>query len=155
MLCIAQRLVVELPQSHGPCQNIADFKLIVDIVADKAVALGSSDSDLHERLIRPGLIRRGRNGIGPGDQALADLEVEHNVLSRIEEGQFFAVRALEADSLGRLAGGLDPGHHKFDRAGVPLSRDISDRVHVRERGRSGVKRHHARRRDAGGSADVR
>ena len=154
MLRIAERLVVELPESHGPCQNIADLQLIIDIVADEAVALGLSDCNLHKRHLRSRLVRCGGNRVGPGDQALANLEIKYNVLPRIEEGQFFAVGALESNGLGRLTGGRDLCDHKLDRAGMPLSGNIPDGIHIRQRGRRGVKRFQARLSHAGGSADI-
>ena len=135
VLRIAKRLIVELSKSHGSCQNIADLQLVIDIVTDEAVALGFSDRDLHKRFLRSRLIRRGRNGIRSGDQTLPDPEIKHNVLPRIEEGQLFAVSALEADGLGRLAGRCDLRDHQLDRAGMPLAGDVPDGVHIRERGR--------------------
>ena len=121
MLRIAERLVVELSQPHVPCQNIADLQFIIDIITDKTVALGLSDRDLHEGLFRSRLIGRGRNGIRSGDQALTDLEIQYNVLPRIEEGQFFAVYPLETDGLGCLAGRRDLCDDKFNRTGMPLA----------------------------------
>ena len=162
MMRIAQGLIIELAQSHGPCQNIADFQLIVDIVADEAVALGSSDRDLHEgmlrgssfRVIRTCLERRRRDRIGPGDQAVSDLEIQHNVLACIEEWQLRAVRALKADRFRCFAGGCDLCDHELDRAGMPLVGDIADRIHICKRGRSRIKCLEARLGDAGGSCDV-
>ena len=97
---------------------------------------------------------RGGDGVRSGDQALPDLKVEYNVLSRIEEREFSAVCSLEPDRLRRPAGGLDLRDHKLDRTGMPGTGYIADRICALKRGRSRSKGFQSLLCDAGGSADV-
>ena len=134
MISVAQGLIVELPQPHGSGQNIADLQLVIDIVADEAVALGSSHRDLHKRMLSSGLEGRGGNGIRSRDQAFPDLKIEYDVLPCIEEGKFAAVCPLEPDRLRRLAGRSDLCDHKLNRAWMPGAGHIADRIYALERG---------------------
>ena len=152
---VPQRLIVELTAAQHAPQTVAGPEVFVDIIADEALALAAADGDLHKGVfLQPRLIRCGGDGVGAGDEAFADLEIQHDVLSGVKEGQLASVGLLKAEGLCRGAGVADLSDDQVDLAGMPLAGDGADGVVVDGGGGGGLKGVQPRLRDTGRAAHV-
>ena len=128
VLGVPEGLIVELSAADETPEGVAHLHVVVDVVADEAVALGAAYGDLHEALVLACLPGGGGDGIGPGDETLAHGEIQHHELAGVERRQLAAAHLLEAEGLGGLGGLTDLRHHQIQLAGMPLPGHVADGV---------------------------
>ena len=131
---------------------ITDFDILKEIIRYKIGDI-AANRDLKERVLAPRFIGGGGDGVGTGENALADFQAEINVLAALEHGDMSVCRfkAENAGGGGRLANVRDlEGHVLW----MQLVRQLANRVPRIDDGRALGEVLFSQFGDAGGSADV-
>ena len=104
VLGVTQILVVELALAAGGDHGVAHLQVLQHPVGSEAAGIGAH-GDGHLALQRP--LGRGADGVGAGDKALADLQLQRQILTGPEIGQRLALGRVENKGLGPGAGVVD------------------------------------------------
>ena len=109
---IAQGLPVEEAEGQRALEDVADLHVGKEIVGHQ-VRHVAADGDLEEGVLPSRLKGGGGDGVGPREDAVADLEAEIHILAALERGDV-PVGGLEAEDAGgggRLADAHDLEEH--------------------------------------------
>ena len=95
---VAQGLPVEEAEGQRALERIADADVLEQVVGHQ-IGDVAAHGDLKEGVLPPRLKGGGGDGVGAGQDALADLEAEVYILAALERGDM-PVRRLEAEDAG-------------------------------------------------------
>ena len=149
---IPERLIVKCPEGHRAVEQ-SPFRYIFKEIVRHEIRAVPPDRDLNERFLPPRLKGCRGDGIRPVQDAFADLQIEIDVLTALEDRDM-AVDRLETEGL-RGRGGIS--HLRDDKAHLIRMQKVSeftDRILRLRYGTRVLIAHAARLRDSGGSADV-
>ena len=152
VFAVAKRFPVEETEGQRTLKLVPDLHILKEIVRDK-IGDVAADRDFEEGVLTTRFIRGGGNGVGTGENTLADLQAEVYILAALEHGDV-SVGRLKAEDAGSGRGLADIDDLEGHVLGVQLVCQLANRIPRIDDRRALGKVFFPQLGDAGGSADV-